>query len=383
MKKNVLSVAILSILPMTSIFAAALDRSGQSISAFLQPNNYAEVTGGVLFPEVSGKDTAGNAVPDMAGSYHQITAAVKLQATKHISVGVLYDQPFGAHAEYEGTNGFTLGGSGTKVSVQTDNITALVGYQPNEQWNFYVGPQYQRVKGEVDLKGTNYSTLAQGYNPKFDTSGDWGWVAGVAYQKPEIALKASLTYRSEVKIKANTTESVANPTLAAVLGAGQSKTEIVTPQSVNLDFQTGIMKDTVAFANIRWVNWKDFSIQPNVLKNLSTRAGQTINLVDYSKDQWSVTAGVGRKFSDKWSGSASVLWDSGAGNPVTTLGPVDGYWGLGLAAQYSPANNYFVAGSVRYFWLGDATAQTGARAKAGEFSNNNAIAYGIKLGYRF
>ncbi len=30
-----------------------------------------------------------------------------------------------------------------------------------------------------------------------------------------------------------------------------------------LDFQTGIMADTVAFANVRWVNWEDFSIRPD------------------------------------------------------------------------------------------------------------------------
>lgn len=27
----------------------------------------------------------------------------------------------------------------------------------------------------------------------------YGWMAGVAYSKPEIALKAALTYRSEIK----------------------------------------------------------------------------------------------------------------------------------------------------------------------------------------
>lgn len=42
----------------------------------------------------------------------------------------------------------------------------------------------------------------------------------------------------------------------------EGTTEITTPQSVNFDFQTGIMENTVAFANLRWVNWKDFAIRP-------------------------------------------------------------------------------------------------------------------------
>ncbi|MDR9778389.1 hypothetical protein RJJ65_38265, partial [Rhizobium hidalgonense] len=76
-----------------------------------------------------------------------------------------------------------------------------------------------------------------------------------------------------------------------------------------------------------------------------------------------------------------------AGNPVSTLGPTEGYWNTGLGIQYSPAANYFVAGGVKYFWLGDAKAQTGAQAGTNQFvadfQDNHAVAYGLKLGYRF
>lgn len=56
MKLKTLSTAmILAMLPATGVFAAALDRSGQSISAFLQPGNYFEAGISVLDPSVSGK----------------------------------------------------------------------------------------------------------------------------------------------------------------------------------------------------------------------------------------------------------------------------------------------------------------------------------------
>ncbi|MDR0068382.1 transporter, partial [Acinetobacter sp. 11520] len=53
-------------------------------------------------------------------------------------------------------------------------------------------------------------------------------------------------------------------TIGKAIAANQveGQTKITTPQSVNLDFQTGIMANTVAFANVRWVNWKDFAIRP-------------------------------------------------------------------------------------------------------------------------
>ena len=155
------------------------------------------------------------------------------------------------------------------------------------------------------------------------------------------------------------------------------------------------MADTVAFANVRWVNWKDFSIRPDKFGKASLIAGQspTVNkpngfdLVAYTDDQWSANVGVGRKLTEQWAGNISVGWDSGAGNPVTTLGPTEGYWNVGLGAQFSPAPNYFIAGGVKYFWLGDAKAQSAAQFGTSEyvadFTDNHAIAYGLKIGYRF
>ena len=75
-------------------------------------------------------------------------------------------------------------------------------------------------------------------------------------------------------------------------------------------------------------------------------------------------------------------WDSGAGNPVTTLGPTEGYWSIGLGGQYSPTEHYFLQAGVKYFWLGDAKAQTAGRI-VGEFEDNHAIGYVMKMGYKF
>src|SRR5690606_9442195 len=89
MKLKPISIAILlSTLPTSVVFAAGLDRSGQSISAFLQPGNYAEAGISILDPEVKGKDTSGNKTGDMAGDYYFPNAALKIQATDHFSVGL-------------------------------------------------------------------------------------------------------------------------------------------------------------------------------------------------------------------------------------------------------------------------------------------------------
>ena len=377
MKLNLIQTAILlSLIPTTATFAAGLDRSGQSISAFLQSGNYAEAGISVLDPDVQGKDLAGNKVSDMAEDYYFPTAAIKIQATDKISLGLLYDQPFGADSQYAtDSTTFGFGGQGTAVEVKTNNITALIGYQPNENWNFYAGPVYQTVDAKVSLRGAAYGGPAAvgGYDISLKEEEAYGWLAGFAYSIPEIALKAAVTYRSEIKHEVETLETFGLGTVVFP----SSITDITTPQSVNLDLQTGIAQDTLAFANIRWVHWDQFAVTPDVLKAKSNN-----NLIDYSDDQWSATVGLGRKFNAKWSGTAAIGWDSGAGNPVTTLGPTEGYWSVGLGGQYSPAENYFIAGGVKYFWLGDAQAQTGGKV-AGNFEDNTAIGYGMKIGYRF
>ena len=405
--KHLSTAMILATLPAPGVFAAALDRSGQSVSAFLQPGNYFEAGISVLDPTVKGQSTAATGsqnISDMGGDYQFYNAALKLQLTDYLSFGLIYDQPFGADAEYHDSTLFTNAAGNTKVEVDTQNISMLFGVQPIKNVNLYAGGVYQTVKGGVQLRGAGYGGINAfgGYNADIPEDSAAGWLAGIAYQIPEIALKASLTYRSEIEHSVNIKESaipsanpvpsiINNPALAGKPATGS--TDITTPQSVNLDLQTGIMANTVAFANVRWVNWKDFAIRPYAFGVASGVAGPSLgqpngfDLIAYTDDQISATVGVGRKLNDKWAGNVSVGWDSGAGNPVSTLGPTERYWNVGLGVQYSPADNYFIAGGVKYFWLGDAKAQSAAQFNTdnyvADFTGNNAIAYGMKIGYKF
>lgn len=348
--KHLSTAMILATLPATGVFAAALDRSGQSMSAFLQPGNYFEAGITALDPDVSGKEAGSSAtrrdIADMGEDYYFPNAALKLQINDKFSFGLLYDQPFGADAEYKGQNVFVsdssntilapaaldairtrtidttfngltanqrvgaalqaqgvdlsspagqaqfaatlnaynndattkavidagvkqgvaarvdagineinglLGKGGTKVEVDTQNLAMVFGFQPNKNWNLYAGGVYQTIKGNISLRGQAYS-IYNGYDADIKETGGVGWLAGFAYQIPEIALKASLTYRSEVDHDVNIRENL--PTLPALSLLGQgaaadaiknssADTTITTPQSVNFDFQTGIMADTV------------------------------------------------------------------------------------------------------------------------------------------
>ena len=186
MKLTTLTTAIiLATIPMTGAFAAALDRSGQSISAFLQPGNYFEAGISVLDPTVSGTANAnGSTLADMGDDYYFPSAALKLQLTDNLSFGLIYDQPFAAEGTYS-TGDFVHpaaggvlhnGAEATKAEFKTQNLTMLFGFQPTENFNIYGGPVYQTAKGNVQLRGlangstTGFGSVCPGSNPGSPTT---------------------------------------------------------------------------------------------------------------------------------------------------------------------------------------------------------------------
>lgn len=404
MKQKILFVLI-STMPMSYLHAAALDRSGQSILPILQNGNYFEVGLNVLDPNVSGKinpdfnkgglNTAANMeTGNIANSYYFPSAALKLQLTDHIATSFLYDHPFGADAGYtkKEFDVYTQGNENSESEVTTQSLSTIISVQTNDKFTLFAGPVIQTVKGTSRLRGAGYNWIK--YDMSAPTTTGYGWLAGLAYSIPEIALQAALTYRSEIDHDLDMREQVSilnpmNPALGYVdLGSSTLESTVTTPKSINLDFQTGVMPNTVIFANLRWVDWSNFNISPRRLSDLTTQmTGKPVALAAYSDDQISANLGIGRKFNEHWGGSFAIGWDSGAGNPVTTLGPTEGYKSVGLGAKYSPAPHYNISFGAKYFWLGDAKAQSGfdfgTEKYDAVYKSNHAIAYGIKVGYHF
>ena len=440
------------------LHAAAFDKTGQSVAAFLQTGNYFEASLGVTDTQLKGQESGTNpshhSISDIANTDYRPTAALKLQLTPNYSFGILYDQPFGVDTEYSGVNGFVAttkdnvmlpGLTTSKLAKATSqdipdgnsisnfdmqNLSLILGYQPNKNLNLYAGPVYQTFKSQVQLRGNVFS-IYNGYDFQTSTVGDWGWLAGFAYQIPEKAFRVSLTYRSTIKHKVDATErtplidmltssqgrDLVNQHLDYMISIGQMteqkkdylnqiltdlpnnqstrSTQFKSPNSVNLEFQTGVRQGTLLFGGLRWVNWSDLSLQPYRFGEISKVVGvlstpsrpEGFNLVRYYDDQWSINLGVGQRFTPQWLGSVSIGWDSGAGDKVSTGGPSKGYYNLGLGAQYNPTSKYFISGGVKYFWLGDAKGQLGAQAGSdyyvSEFHNNHSVGYGIKIGYKF
>lgn len=383
-------IAVCALVPfasMSTVYAAGLERSPQSIDALFEAGTYAEVGYTFISPEVTGKDTSGNHISDMAEDFQSLNYAVKTDLVPNLRLAVIYDEPFGAKVKFDGENNFIAKNrpaedANTRVHVKSKNVTTLLGYNLNKNIMVYGGPALQELKADVHLRGLTYA-VNSGYNNSFDDIAV-GWVTGMSYAKPEMGILASLTYRSEVKHKTTIQEDVP---LADIVFAGDyshsNKGKITTPESINLNLQTGLNQTTALYAKVRYVPWGDFAYYPPILKaSTSVALGKGLPLVDYSEDQISVELGLGKRLSPNLALSVSGLWDSGAGDPAPTLGPVDGYWGVGLAAKYNLNQNLAFSLGGRYMWFGDAKGELSSRQVAGDFKDNTGYIVGMKLSYQ-
>ena len=509
-----LTLALLT-LPLASLsHAAGLDRSGQDTTAFFQDGTYAEAVYTYVDADVTGVDNNGNKTGDIAEAYDFFRYGVKTDVNDRFSVGVLYDEPWGAAAKYRGDNEFTgvagdvgvgaiqqvaqnaIGNTNkkieklqkfqedydpknpglvdstvfeealkglnstlesytnlkdapsldeynniidttrdklaalektldgisafpglvnpelldeakqllaenkadaadaeaardavanllsideaTNVEVRSNTLSLIGGakFGANNQFQIYGGPVAQRLKADVKLRGNAYQG-ATGYNAHVAPDIDYGYLLGFSYSKPEIALKAALTYRSEIDHSLAAYENFPALAIRGQNPESYNKFEVTTPESVNFDFQTGINPTTLATAKVRWVPWSDFKISPPAY---SGAAG--VPLVDYSDDQWVVELGLGKRLADNLAVSGSIGWDSGAGDPTSSLGPIEGYYSVGLGAKYDVTKNWAVSAGGKYLWFGDAKGSLPTGDIVSNFKDNEGYIVGVKLSYQ-
>lgn len=353
--KHIVMGASALLLSAPVAMAAGLDRSGQGIDAIFETGTYAELSFGVINPDQDGTFMGAVKSGDINPSYNQVGGAFKWDLSPQVSMAIIYDQPFGAKIEYPTGTRYPL--SGTTAEVTTNSITALMRYKFNDNFSVHGGLRYISVKDEIRL----YQGGALAYSLSGDQASGFGYVIGAAYEKPEIALRAAITYSSKVDIDQDVT----------VGGALNTKISYTLPQSVNIDLQTGVAPGTLVFANIRWVDWTALEI------NAPGYPGNP--LVGYDNDGWSYKIGVARQFNEKFAGSLSIGYEPSHGGLATNLSPSDGVVSLSVGGKYQVTEQMAISGGVTFQRRGDATTET----IAAKFEDNTLMGVGLKISYSF
>lgn len=353
--------------------AGKLDRSGTPVDIIFQDGNYAELSLGYANPNIGGADLLGNAVGNVGGDFTVLGGGVKLDFGGRFAFALIMDEPYGSDIQWNGNALTTLLG-GTFADADSIGLTGLLKYQATDRIAIYGGIRAVRAEGRVGLRGLAYGAL-NGYKVNFDSDYGAGAVLGAAYEIPDIAFRATLTYHSSVDLHMNTTEAF--PVAPGVTGpfVPTGKTNVELPQSVKLELQSGIARDTLVFGSVRWSEWEAFSLDP---------PSPAPNLAEID-DDFTYEVGIGRRFTDKLSASVGYIFEAeGDDDLVSPLAPVNGQQAVAFRAKYAINDRFDISAGLRYAWLGDAMPETGTPdTPRAQFRDNDAVALGVKLGVHF
>lgn len=390
MKKTKLICLILAAATSFPAAAAGLERAWQSTEYILDDGNRIQIGTSFVSPKLKGKALNLASVPTGNLQYSRSTGDVadhffgpfisgKFKINDSFSIGMKYEQPFGVKVNYPASDPLSpTPTDGMSADALVHNFTVLLAYHAPGNFTVFAGPQYQRLKADVKLMtpvshpvtGTSLGMFP--YHLNLPNKGDWGYVVGAAWKKPEIGLKAALTYRSSIKYKHTVNETISG--LPPALGTRSAETSFKVPQSLNLEFQTGIAPDTLLLASVRWVDWSSFRIHPSL-------AGE---LIAYPKDSMDYNLGIGRKLTEKLSGSVFVSHDTGTGQPSSPLGPNNKSYSVGFGVKYYVNKNLDITAGMRYrHYKDNETKMRNSPLAVGKFDGMNFFGAAVQLGYSF
>lgn len=337
--------------------AGGFERSDNPVGFMFEKGSYAELSFGLVSPSVKGLAGGVAASGDVGESYTQVGIAFKMDVNEKLSLGLQIDPTFGANIAYP------LAGSfypirGTTAELNGDTLALVARYKINDNFSVHGGLRSVGIGGSVAV----YSGGVPFYAASYATDRDLGYLIGAAYEKPEIAMRVALTYSSE------TSHDLAT----SVFGTPVGSETVELPKSLTLDFQSGVAANTLVFGSIRWADWSSTRL------NSIGYPAPLQPLVGYSEDVVTYELGVGRKFTDNWSGAVSFGYEKAKGGIAMNLDPTDGTLSVGLGGTYTRDKMKITAG-VRYVKIGDATALSGSS----EFTDNSAIGVGVKVGFSF
>jgi long-chain fatty acid transport protein len=395
MNKYTISAAFsIAVMGVTSAFAAGMDRTRLPIAMMFEEENYGSVAFSSTSPDV--KDNRYAKTKSMYSDYSSVTGTFKTQINEKLSVGLANYQSAGIDLSYINSGSAFLGITPTSfetypyvglcalpravactaaetglltafgnisdpyVSLKVNSTALLLGYKAKDDITVLAGVKRSVGSATADIIADPYGDVTA------DDASGIAMVVGASYEKPEIALRATLTYQAKTEMSHVTRTVLPNGTAATL-----QNTKSALPASLTLDFQTGIAENTLLYGSVHHAKWSD----AHIYFDGSTTPKSTW------KTSNSYSLGIGRKLSDAWAISASVNYE-GANTPAgsSLLSTTDGVTGLTLGGKFSRDNMTVTAG-VNQSKLGEKTVTS--IAGAGKFTGGSVTTIGMKVGFNF
>ena len=295
--------------------------------------------------------------------------SAKYQVNEKLALGLTAYDSGAIHINYQGAGGATSS-YGPKVDLVSDSIAFLSKYSFSDSFSATAGVRYDEFKASnADIFGL--SIAGAGGNPasrtfpSVNSDSDIVPIVSIAFEKPEIALRAEIIYQGKSSVSLQTTCGL------STCATDQSTGGLA--EYITLNFQTGIVEDTLLLGSIHKGKWS--------ASQLSVADNDASTSTSAFKDSTEYSLGLGRRFTDSISGSISYNWEPEGSSTTTSLFTVNnGYKGISLGVKYA-VENFEIAAGYNYTKLGDVT-YTGAPA-SNSLTDNTVSAIGAKVTIRF
>ena len=364
-KPKALTMVAAAVCSAGNVYAAGADITLMPTEVMFQKGNYLEISSAKVSPNVTGTVVAPNL--SMYPDYSANTLAFKFDMNDKVAFGFADYLSAGIYVDYRNTGVIA---AFVDLSIRSrllaakyqinDNVSVLGGWKYSKTSNATANVLKNPV-GSLTIPSATGSALA----------------LGLAYEKPEIALRISALYQSATKFVLPMT-TAGHPGGAVSLLDGKAG----LPKSVTLRFQSGIAKDTLIFGSAHRGDWLNSQVEFDTDFNAQGQFIGLQNKLDARSSFTTTTAytlGLGRKLSDQYSVSATYGWEKGSGPTGTSLlSTTDGKKSLSLGGKFTSGRMSVSVGYSR-IKLGDYTYTPSTPDYV--FSNNKANAIGVKLAF--
>ncbi len=245
-----------------------------------------------------------------------------------------YRQPFEGHANY---GSWFASASATEQHFTSEDYGATCALGVSAGMGdllFIGGASYQTIHYELLQDYGVYGGKAS-----TDVGDDGvGWRAGIGYEIPQYALRATLIYNSAIAY--DMTGTGTNLATGGMPYSGPLAGSISMPQSVELKAQSGIAPGWLAFGAIKWVDWsvdQDMGLcvpgTPSCVTGVNALSALTLMF----KNTWTVTVGAAHPFNDWFTLAGNLTWDQGASQGFTSQTDT---WVMGLTGVWTPHKQF-------------------------------------------
>lgn len=353
-------------------FAGGFERADQSINVLFEKGRYLEFGAFYGTPSASGVAAAGTPTPgqesgNIVENFSNVRFAFKDDFNDSLSYALIFDQPYGADIDYPISTYFA---SNARAELVTYALTGILQYNLPEstsvaggRFSLYGGGRIQYVDADANVPFLN------AYNVDADNDLSPGFLFGAAWERPDLGMRVSVTYTSEIQSDLDTVESFrGGPGFVGV-------TAIDTPSSLTLDVRTGLNPKTLLYGSVRYVPWGDFEVTPPLFGQATGGSA----LAFFADDRTTFRLGLGRRLDENWSMFGEVGYEASTGSGTSNLTPADGFISGTLGATYKH-DRFSTTIAVRYADVGDADTILGGVFPAGQFQDSSLWAFGVRFG---